>query len=364
VRFVRPNCRSYVLALSALQGGQFIYSEDIMKKILLLVLLAALAGFAFADEEIDDIYNLYQSGNVEAAERKFDKLPPMTTRDGNRLFVAALFEKEGREAEEMLRGALKADLDGKYEEPARMMLMRIAEARGDDQIAVQQAREYLYRNEKSDSRDQLLAIITAHSAGNESEFRRHANLLADNFPGTAEGQFARLAMAESALSGRNYSTCERLCKTILNDASDYLAPQALILLSRIAVARGKTERALLNYSILRERYPYAIGRDELTALLQDFSDEQTRREAEEVHVGIVYFVQVGVFGDEENARNMAKRVEAYGYRSFIRKKTISSRSYDVVLAGTFRTMQEAEVAKTRLEHGEDDIFKVVVEDER
>jgi hypothetical protein len=245
-----------------------------------------------------------------------------------------------------------------------MLLLRIREAKENDNAVRDGAREYLYKNERSELRDQLLAMITAHTEKDEQGFYRHANLLADNFPGLATGQYANLAMAEAAFIDGKYSTCERLCRKILNDARDDLAPQAMIMLSRVGIAKDNSERALLNYNILRERYPYAVGQDLLIDLLRDVSDEQSEREAKEVHAGIVYYVQVGVFGEEDNAEAMAERVQAYGYKAYIRDKTISSRRYNVVLAGKFSSMEEAESAKTRLEIGENDIFKVVVEDER
>ena len=61
---------------------------------------------------------------------------------------------------------------------------------------------------------------------------------------------------------------------------------------------------------------------------------------------------------------MAEIIKGYGYNTRIKKKLISDNQYYVVLAGRFRTMQEAQTARQKLELGEDQIFKVTVNDEK
>jgi cell division septation protein DedD len=131
----------------------------------------------------------------------------------------------------------------------------------------------------------------------------------------------------------------------------------------MALSRGESETALLNYNILRERYRTAIGQEKLAAALQDVSESQTGKEASEVITGVTYSVQVGVFSEKDNARRMEERIKAYGYSTRIAKRTISGSTYHVVLAGEFPTMNDAQAARQKLERGENEVFKVVVNDE-
>lgn len=335
-----------------------------MKHLYLVITLCWLVGSVAADQQVDRIYRDFSAGNVSRAQTDFRQLPQVTIRDGNRLFLSALFESDGRRAFDQLAAALRSDLDGKYEEEARFRMIQLAQARGDTAYVLSAGTNFLGRWEMSRFREQLLAGMAAYSHESGSDRKRYLDLLIDGFPGSYYGQFARLTEAVGAYDRGHYKTATTLCRRINNAADDNLAPASLILLSRIALKQGESERALLNYNILREQYHYAIGQDELLTALKIVSDEKSGRESTEVFEGITYSVQVGVFGEKKNAENMSDRIKAYGYGAWIKKRKISDNQYYVVLAGRFDTMKEAQTARQKLELGENEVFKVVVNDEK
>jgi hypothetical protein len=188
-------------------------------------------------------------------------------------------------------------------------------------------------------------------------------LIADH-GGTYWAECARLAEADLALRAGQYREAAALCRQVNDSGDDDLAPTALILLARIALQDNEAEKALLNYNILREGFDHAIGQAELTEALRQISDRKSTVEADEKLTGITYAVQVGVFSVKENAERMADRVRAYGYPVSVSRRIISGKSYLVVRAGRFATEQAANVAKGKLERGENERFKVVVNDDK
>jgi len=335
-----------------------------MKLFCVVLAWFCLVGAVSADDQVDRIYRDFTAGNIGRAQADFRQLPQAAVRDGNRLFLSALFETDGRRAYDLLATALKSDLDGKYAEEARFRLIQLAQAKGDSRFVLSAGGDFLGRWEMSVYREQILACLAAHSQEDGSDWKRYLGLLSDGFPGSYYGQFARLAEARTAYDRGHYKTATTLCRRINNSADENLAPSSLILLSQIALKQGESERALLNYNILREQYQYAIGQDELVSALKIVSDEKSGQESTEVFEGITYSVQVGVFGEKDNAERMSDRVKAYGYKAWIRKRNISDNQYYVVLAGRFTTIKEAQAARQKLEMGENEVFKVVVDDEK
>lgn len=334
-----------------------------MKPAFALLFILFMAAPIAADARIDKIYQQFQDGEISRAREEFRRLPQTTARDGNRLFITSLLESHGPSARSQMMAALKSDLDGKYLEQARFRLILLASAAGDTAAVLSQASEFLDRWESSRFREALLALMAAHTGRGGSERSRYLDLLIDEYPGSYYGQYARLARIRAAFDRRQFKTATTLCRQINNSPVDDLTPLSLIMLARIALERGDSEKALLNYNILNEQYRYVIGMNDLFAALKRESDEQSGREATEIHKGITFSVQVGVFSVKDNAKRLSKRIEAYGYETRLEKRNISGKDYYVVLAGKFETLQRAETARQKLEMGENEIFKVVVIDE-
>jgi hypothetical protein len=317
-----------------------------------------------ADDQVDDIYRDFIQGELIRAQKELNQLPQTAARDGNRLFLLSLYEPLGDRANDLLRAAARSNLDGKYEEEARFRMIQLAEARGDTSEVISLGTDFLDRWEMSEYREQLLAILAAHFTESTDDQERYFELLTDGFPGSYFGQFARLAGANAAFHRGHYITARTYCRRINNSSNEHLAPASLILLARIALRQGDPEKALMSYNILRERYRHAVGQEELLEALKIVSDEKSGEESIEVFEGITYSVKVGVFASKKNAGRMADRIEAYGYKAKMKKRMISGNQYYVVLAGRFMTMKEAQAARQKLEMGENEIFKVEVNDEK
>ncbi|MCP4570585.1 MAG: hypothetical protein GY841_23620 [FCB group bacterium] len=335
-----------------------------MKTIIVIIMALLCAMPLYADKRVDGIFARFNEGDLETARQELRELPQSAARDGNRLFIAALLETDAIISRNMLKAAISSDLDGKYMEEAHFRLIQLAETSGNKGAVLTQSEEFLNRWEDSEYRNYLLAALAAHSGSVASDRKRYLNLLIDEYPGSYFGQYARLVKASAAYDRGHYKTATTLCRKINNSADDELVPASLIMLSRIALKNNDAGRALLNYDILREQYPYAIGQEHLISELRKTSDRQSGQESTEVFEGITYSVQVGVFSVKNNAKKMSERIKAYGQKMRTVKRKISDKTYHVVLAGKFTTLQEAGRVKEKLELGENQIFKVVVNDEK
>jgi len=335
-----------------------------MRRLLLIILAAGSACAAWGEERVDQVYELYRTGDVSQARQEFQKLPQASTRDGNRLFVTALLEPSGQRARELMETALRSNLDGKYQAEARFRLIQLAEAAGDTAAALSDGATFLDKWGKGPHRAQTLAILAAHAADGSASQNQRLEQLGGEFGDSYYGQFAVLTQAGKEAKAGKYKTAVKLCRQIHNSADENLTPAGFILLAEMALAQGNSEEALLNYNIVREQYPHAIGQDELLNDLKNVSDRRSSEESTEKFEDVKYAVQVGVFADKDNAERMADQIGGYGFKTRITRRSISGNTYHVVLAGRFATLQEAQTAKQKLEMRENEVFKVVVDDEK
>jgi hypothetical protein len=335
-----------------------------MKWSCLVAALLCLFVTAGADEQIDRIYGMYRDGRLASAEEAYRALPQISQLDGNRLFLSALFASDGDNARDMLQGAIRSGVDGKYADEARFRLIELAEAAGDTVSVLSAGDDFLERQTTSAYRDRLLAMLIAHAAKDSPRRQRYLDLLYAEYPDAYFGHVARLADAQLAMEENRLKAAADLCRQVTKTADDDLLPVGLVLLAKIALAQGDAEQALTNYNILKEQYRYAIGQEDLVLALKDVSETRTVEDARGSDADIQYTIQVGVFSEKDNAERMADRVQGYGYKTRISRRTISGKVYHVVLAGQFATLNAAQAAKAKLEAGEQEVFKVVVDDEQ
>ncbi len=335
-----------------------------MIRIIAFIFVFCLAAGAAASDYVDRVYDLFTDGEISEARREFNKMPQSSARDGNRLFVSALLESSGERARDLFSAAVRSDLDGKYQEEAHYRMLQLAEAAGDTSTVVSVGAAFLDRWEMSRYRPQILAMLAAHALDGSTEQGRFLRLLTGESPKTYFGRFAVLTEAAADMRVNRYSEAEKASRRLIDSGDDNIIPSGLILLARVSLARENTERALLNYNILREKYQYAVGQEGLLQELKDMSERRSGEESTETYEGVTYTIQVGVFADRDNAKRMKERAEAYGYKTRISKRSVSGNTYNFVLAGKFTTLKEARLAKEKLEMGENEVFKVVIDDEK
>lgn len=336
-----------------------------MMRLTTLIMLLLSAALAAADPQVDRIYDRFVGGDLAGAEQDLKRLATGNVRDGNCLFIQAVMEKNGAKARELIEAALNANLDSKYVEETQLRLLQLSEAGRDTAAVAAKGQALLKRSKDGTSRDYVLAALAAHAPG-DAERLTYLDLLLKESPETYYGQYARLARADDAYQKGKFKEAGNLCRQITGSGGDDLTPAALVMLADVALKRNDAEAALLNYNILREQYRCAIGQEKLEGALKTYADDEKPAPsvAEKKNGPVVYMIQVGVFASKDNAGKMADRSKAYGYKADIRKKIIAGKNLYAVYAGRFDTEKEAHAAKEKLERGEGQVFKIVIDDEK
>ena len=332
-----------------------------MKSIPIFLMVLAPGALA-ADDRLSRIYVSYQRGDISEAETEFRQLPIGGQDDGDYLFLSALFESRGSIVRDGLETAIRMRIDDQYREAATFHLLQLLEAQGDAAGVLTLGEKFLRERQKSPYRERVLAMLAAHGAGKASD--QYVDLLLQEYPDTYYGQFARLLRAEREYRRGMVKDATALCHQVTAAADDNLSPVGLMLLARMELESGEAERALLQYNLLREESPQAIGQEDLTEALGRLSEQKSAQESVEKLKDIAYSVQVGVFAQKDNARKMAERFKSYGFPVEIVPRLISDKTYQVVLVGRFAVENEAQAARRKLERGENQVFKVVVSDDR
>lgn len=335
-----------------------------MKVVRILIVAPFCAAALWAAGRSDVVFDHIRQGNIRQARQEMERLPQGALSSGDYLLLTGLLEARGPKSRKLLDSAVIAGPDESLRPAATLGLLQAAEAADDSAAVLTLADQFLRRWPGDSLASQVLAALTdVLPDGGQRQQQFLDRLIADH-GGSYFGNYARLSKADLALRAGKYREAATYCRSVDDVPDDALAPAALILLARIALKDDEAEKALLNYNILREGFEHAIGQTELTEALRRISDRQSTVEEEERLSGITYAVQIGVFSLKDNARRAADRMKAYGYPVTVREMSISGKNYSVVRAGRFATEQEAKAAKTRLERAENELYKVVVSDDK
>jgi cell division protein FtsN len=76
--------------------------------------------------------------------------------------------------------------------------------------------------------------------------------------------------------------------------------------------------------------------------------------------GISYTIQVGVFGQKENALKQMEKFKKKGFNTKIQDKIIEGKRYYQVLVGKFSSEEKALKIKERLEKEEKELYKITL----
>jgi hypothetical protein len=335
-----------------------------MKLTRLLIVLQLCATVAGAANRSEAIVDLIRRGDILQARQDLERLPQGALPASDQLLLIGLLESRGFKSRQLLDSALVGGIDERLQPEATLRLLQAAEACDDSAAVLTLADRFLHRWPNDSLVPHVVAALTDVLPDGGQRQKQFLDRLIADYGQSYFGNYARLATADQALRAGKYREATDLCLSVNDVSDDALAPAALVLLASIALKDDEAEKALLNYNILREGFEHAVGQTELTEALRRISDRKSTVEEEEKLSGITYAVQIGVFAVKDNARRAADRLKTYGYPTRVSEMVISGKRYSVVRAGRFATEQEAKAAKTRLERGENELYKVVVNDDK
>ena len=328
-----------------------------MKRFLIFIIFILVAIPVSAEQ----IYSLIQEGRIKEAQEKLSRLTTAAVRNGDVLFYQALLETDAAKAAELMEAALNSSVSIKYQQE---IYYRLA--------------QYYLLNENFDRLSRLVIEYRAkwENGHYEREFLRFS-IIADQMRREYEsalkqadryllkwpdGEMAQPGMIDKARIMDAYHKnigADRMLRQLSREKRGEGVPQAIYMLTRDAIRHKRTDDAVFYYNLLREGYPGAVGLD---ALIDDLSEIADRREEDntaEKITGTFYSVKVGVFSNNDNAKDMADRFKDYGKKIEIKDKTISGKKYRVVYVGHFSSYLDASQFKDQLESTYNEVYQVV-----
>jgi hypothetical protein len=331
-----------------------------LKRVLIATVVAAVAAGPVSAN--DRIYDLIERGKLDEARRELSQVSTAALRNGTNLFYQALLEPDGDKSAQLMEIALNSSVSSEYRELIFLRLAQYYYFSGRFEKLERLIVDYRVSFESGQYRAEILrysSLVDEHRRAWESALRQVDRYLIEYSSGEAE-QWGHIDKARVLLANSKEIGAQNLLRRLSKKDSGPGVPQALYLLTRDAVLERRADDAVFYYNLLREAYPAAVGLDALVADLAEMSEarKNTGSEAEKL-TGTFYSVQVGVFSEEDNAREMAKLFEKYGYPVDVRDKSISNIKYRVVYVGRFSTYAEAAATKTKLEVEHNEVFPVV-----
>ncbi len=139
-------------------------------------------------------------------------------------------------------------------------------------------------------------------------------------------------------------------------ATNEAAPQAQYLLARDQVENGDRDRATLNYNILHEAYPNAVGLMDLSRSISALAGGEVKSSES---AGAFYSIQVGVYADKKNANKQKNRYKDLSEPIDVVKRNLDGRETFAVYIGAFRTLEAARAFKLSLERGATEPYSIV-----
>lgn len=329
----------------------------------LLMLISALNGGLLFGQIPDDALRHFQAGRLDDAKRVLLNQAHRLTEEPEMLFYLGRVEERGDLSGRYFRSITDRCPDWEGSAQAGLLLCKYEFCRGMNLSAIEQAGVYgesLAQNQTAPeflwvSGCSFLAMDQADSALLKFE------QILRCFPGSSWAQWAQLGRGDCFLAGEEFDPAVAEYQQVL-DAYKYSQafPFALSGLARSFARLGDPERALLYRNLLKERYPRSAESVRQPVEAERPAEGIAEPDRAERLAGVRYTVQLGVFGQKENAQRLRSQFEKQGYSVKVKSKLIGGKRYNVVQLGSFVSYQEASELKRKLESQTGESYRVVI----
>jgi pentatricopeptide repeat protein len=330
---------------------------------ILLLVLVLLASLSVRGQTIQEAMRLYQRGEPDQTQRLLLESSLESERNPEYLLLLAKTEPRGNLSQEHLKEVLEWEEEGSSSEQAYLLACKY-EFSKDMHLATVDLVDGL---ENKYSRSQILpealwisgSSLLAAQKPDLAQLR--FNEVLTRFPGSDWAPWAQLSQGDCFLEIRDFDRAASAYNRILEYHRDSEAfAFALSGLIECYGKSGDSEKALLYYNLLKERFPQWMESTTLPPREEKRSEESEEQGKAERLAGVRYTIQLGVFGVAENALRLKAQFEKQGHPVLIKTKVIGGKKYSVVQLGSFVSYQEASDLKKTLEAQTGDSYRVVI----
>jgi len=315
----------------------------------------------FGSASAKDIYALIKNGEIDEARDLLSQQSTAQQRDGNRLFFLALVEPEGEKSQNLIEASLNAGVAPIYLEEISLMLAQYGIFKKNYEKAGETIGDYLAKFEMGQYTPEFYrySILVDEKSNRYESAIRQADRFLLQYSKEDMVQWGLVDKARAMMAfDKNIAARDLLIK-LSREKSGPGVSAALYLLTLDAAERKRTDDAVFYFNLLREAFPSAIGQDALLDKMSGLGGSSQKEKSADQRTGTFYSVQVGVFADIKNARELAKQFEKHGHKVEIGSKNISDRKYHVVFVGRFDSYETAASFEKTIESEHDDVYQVV-----
>jgi len=296
---------------------------------------------------------LVDQGKIEEAR---DALAEETTTGFESAFAEARLSQSGAESISALKRVL-ATAKGAAKERVFLLLARAFQAAADRQRLASTITDYIAAFPRGELRPAMdrLSLYNSEVSGDTGVVRRRIEKLAKDATSESMSAWAGFTRARIGIRSKKTAPSSRESLRAISGqpTGDYVAP-ALYLLALDDAATGELDRATLNYSILREMYPHAVGIEDLIDKISKSVGSQKKKRAESF-----YSVQAGVFSTKAAANRQRGLFKKQRDKSEVVKARIEGGERFIVYIGQYDTWAKANAARLNLQRVYNELFLVV-----
>jgi hypothetical protein len=302
---------------------------------------------------------MIRKGKVEEAADSLSKLSTASLRDGDHLFFSALIEPDGERSAKLAEAALSASVSPIYLEEIYILLSQYHFMKGNLRRLAELVTEYRSRWEDGKALKQMLRYAAYIDERNESydnsirQLDRYLMFFSDD----DDRRWAEVDKARVMTRFGKPVAAKELVRKLTTESNGPAVAAALYFLATESARSKDIDKAVFYHSMLRERFPYAVGLRGLVRRLSSLGDSAPV--APGPSPAGSYAIQVGVFSDKGNARRAQDRFRDMGHEAEIADKQVGGKNYHAVYVGRFTKRDEAVTFKLMLELQENEVYQVV-----
>ncbi|UCB52602.1 MAG: SPOR domain-containing protein [Candidatus Zixiibacteriota bacterium] len=340
-----------------------ILPRGICSLFLLFMLLSLPQGGLLLCQTLEDAVRHFQAGRLDRAKRILQDQADEPADEPEILFYLGRVEERGDLSARYFQSITERCPDWAKSAEAGLLACKYEFCRDMNLTTIERAERLREEYMESEVTPALLWISGCSFLAIEqadSALLRFGQILR-SFSGSSWAQWAQLGRGDCFFANQDYHQAVTEYDKIL-DVNRYSQafPFALSGLARSFARLEDPERALLYHNLLRERYPRSV--ESIQNLIETGRPPTGVRGADQAErmAGVRYTIQLGVFGERQNALRLRSQFEEQGYSVRIRSKTIGGKEYRSVQLGSFVSYQEALRVKEELESQTGESYRIVI----
>lgn len=327
---------------------------------LLFMLVSFLHGDPIFCQTIEDAVRHFQAGRLEEAKRTLLNLTDEHADDPELWFFLGKVEEGGDLSRRYLEGVADRCPGWLRSAEAGLLVCKYEFCRGMNLNTIEQAGKFGETFAQSEAAPELLWISGCSflAMGQADSALSEFEQILKSFPGSPWAQWAQLGKGDCFFAGENYDQAITQYNRVVHDYRYSEAfPFALSGLASSFPRLKHPEEALLYQNLLKEKYPCS------PEFVQNPAETErpTRGAQAERLAGMKYTIQLGVFGEKQNALRLRSEFEKQGYPVRVKSKIMGGKEYRLVQLGSFVSYHEALKLKKKLESQTGESYRIVIQ---